>query len=77
MSASGGPARLEGAPESRTTPPRPLDVEAAFPALAAHRRTATRMHPRPGTPTVRDSSVAGPVLWPGAKAPSKHMPAAS
>ncbi|MGW1466703.1 hypothetical protein ACWCPT_20430 [Streptomyces sp. NPDC002308] len=49
---------------SRTTPPRPLDVEAAFPALAAHRRTATRLHPRPGTPTVRDSSVAGPMLWP-------------
>ncbi|WP_328723610.1 hypothetical protein OHT52_04365 [Streptomyces sp. NBC_00247] len=49
---------------SRTTPQRPLDVEAAFPALADHRRTATRLHPRHGTPTVRESSVAGPMLWP-------------
>ncbi|WP_327379537.1 hypothetical protein [Streptomyces sp. NBC_01212] len=49
---------------TRTTPPRPLDVEAVFPALAAHRRTATRLHPRSGSPTVRESSVAGPLLWP-------------
>lgn len=49
---------------SRTTPPRPLDVEALFPGLAAHRRTATRLHPRPGTPAVADSSVGGPLLWP-------------
>ncbi|MFF5375914.1 hypothetical protein [[Kitasatospora] papulosa] len=49
---------------TRTTPPRPLDVGAVFPALAAHRRTATRLHPRPGTPTARESSVAGPLLWP-------------
>ncbi|WUW43799.1 hypothetical protein OG488_01440 [Streptomyces sp. NBC_01460] len=48
----------------RTTPPRPLDVEAAFPALAAHRRTTTRLHPRHGSPGVRESSVAGPLLWP-------------
>ncbi|MER5631349.1 hypothetical protein [Streptomyces nitrosporeus] len=49
---------------TRTTPPRPLDVEAAFPALAAHRRTATRLHPRRGSPTMQESSVAGPLLWP-------------
>ncbi|WP_411079292.1 hypothetical protein [Streptomyces sp. cmx-18-6] len=49
---------------TRTTPPRPLDVEALFPALAAHRRTATRLHPRHGAPGVGDSSVAGPLLWP-------------
>ncbi|MFI8865701.1 hypothetical protein OG810_23700 [Streptomyces sp. NBC_01693] len=49
---------------TRTTPPRPLDVEAAFPALAAHRRTATRLHPRHGSPGVQESSVAGPLLWP-------------
>ncbi|QIJ60743.1 hypothetical protein [Streptomyces sp. JB150] len=48
----------------RTTPPRPLDVEAVFPELTALRRTATRLHPRRGTPTVRDSSVGGPMLWP-------------
>ncbi|WP_206664047.1 hypothetical protein [Thermomonospora catenispora] len=25
---------------------------------------ATRLHPRPGTPTVHDGSVGGPLLWP-------------
>ncbi|MEU8437462.1 hypothetical protein AB0F18_32090 [Streptomyces sp. NPDC029216] len=49
---------------TRTTPPRPLDVEALFPELAAHRGTTTRLHPRPGTPDVSQSSVGGPVLWP-------------
>ncbi|MFF4014114.1 hypothetical protein [Streptomyces sp. NPDC001843] len=48
----------------RTTPPRPADVEAAFPELAGLRRTATRLHPRRGTPTAHDSSVGGPMLWP-------------
>lgn len=48
----------------RTTPPRPVDVEAIVPELAALRRTATRLHPRRGTPTVQDSSVGGPMLWP-------------
>ncbi|WP_405792015.1 hypothetical protein [Streptomyces sp. NBC_01506] len=49
---------------TRTTPPRPLDVEALFPELAAHRGTTTRLHPRPGSPSVSDSSVGGPLLWP-------------
>ncbi|WP_435608424.1 hypothetical protein [Streptomyces sp. C10-9-1] len=49
---------------ARTTPPRPVDVEALFPALAAHRRTATRLHPRQGAPTAEESSIAGPLLWP-------------
>jgi hypothetical protein len=49
---------------SRTTPPRPLDIEALFPELAAHRGTCTRLHPRPGTPTPYESSVGGPLLWP-------------
>ncbi|MFI6489763.1 hypothetical protein [Streptomyces sp. NPDC050564] len=48
----------------RTTPPRPLDAEALFPGLDAHRRTTTRLHPRPGKPSVADSSVGGPLLWP-------------
>lgn len=48
----------------RTTPPRPLDIEALFPELAAHRGTITRLHPRPGKPEVSASSVGGPVLWP-------------
>ncbi|MFJ9686214.1 hypothetical protein ACIRRX_11050 [Streptomyces bacillaris] len=49
---------------SRTTPPRPLDTEALFPELAAHRGTTTRLHPRPGRPEATDSSVGGPLLWP-------------
>ncbi|WKD34545.1 hypothetical protein [Streptomyces xanthophaeus] len=49
---------------TRTTPPRPLDVESLFPGLAAHRRTATRLHPRPGRPGPHDSHVGGPLLWP-------------
>lgn len=48
---------------TRTTPPRP-DVVAAVPELAAYARTATRLHPRPGSPGVGDSSVGGPLLWP-------------
>ncbi|MFE1443243.1 hypothetical protein [Streptomyces sp. NPDC058739] len=34
-----------------TTPPRPFDVTALFPQLAPLARTATRLHPRPGSPT--------------------------
>jgi hypothetical protein len=49
---------------SRTTPPRPLDVEALFPELATYRGTTTRLHPRPGRPEVTASSVGGPLLWP-------------
>lgn len=49
---------------SRTTPPRPLDVETMFPELSGYRRSATRLHPRPGNPGASDSSVGGPLLWP-------------
>lgn len=48
----------------RTTPERPVDLTALFPGLAEYARTATRLHPRAGAPTVRDSSVGGPLLWP-------------
>lgn len=48
----------------RTTPPRPLDITELFPELREHSATATRLHPRPGTPTAADSSVGGPLLWP-------------
>ncbi|MES5816342.1 hypothetical protein [Streptomyces sp. RG80] len=48
----------------RSTPPRPLDVAAHFPELAPLARTAVRLHPRPGFPTARDSSIGGPLLWP-------------
>ncbi|GFE27566.1 hypothetical protein Sliba_80190 [Streptomyces nigrescens] len=47
-----------------TIPPRPFDITALFPQLAPLARTATRLHPRPGSPTVHDSSVCGPLLWP-------------
>ncbi|WP_433730045.1 hypothetical protein ACQP0C_02155 [Nocardia sp. CA-129566] len=52
---------------TRTTPPRPVDVAAVFPALAPLARTATRLHPRPGNPSPQDSSVGGPLLWPASK----------
>ncbi|MFC5006214.1 hypothetical protein ACFPIJ_51400 [Dactylosporangium cerinum] len=48
----------------RTTPARPVDLAAAFPALREHTAVTTRLHPRPGAPTVIDSSVGGPLLWP-------------
>ncbi|MFF7656699.1 hypothetical protein ACFZCY_44015 [Streptomyces sp. NPDC007983] len=49
---------------SRTTPPRPFDVTTLFPQLAPMARTATRLHPRSGSPSRHDSSVGGPLLWP-------------
>ncbi|MFF0558864.1 hypothetical protein [Streptomyces sp. NPDC004266] len=49
---------------TRTTPPRPVDVEDVFPALSAHRRTATRLHPRQGVAKAGESSLAGPLSWP-------------
>src|ERR1700758_3940565 len=49
---------------TRTTPPRPGDVAAVLPQLAPLARTATRLHPRPGSPSARDSSVGGPLPWP-------------
>ena len=56
--------RLVSRPGARTTPPRPIDVEARFPELAAYRRDAVRLHPRRGKPGAQDSSVGGPMLWP-------------
>ncbi|MGW4852023.1 hypothetical protein ACWEPZ_12440 [Streptomyces sp. NPDC004288] len=49
---------------TRTTPARPVAVEALFPELAAYRGRTTRLHPRPGRPGCRDSHVGGPLLWP-------------
>ncbi|MCB5168864.1 hypothetical protein LG634_29100 [Streptomyces bambusae] len=49
---------------ARTTPPRPFDASADLPPLAPLARTATRLHPRAGAPSTRDSSVGGPLLWP-------------
>src|SRR5690349_19737523 len=53
---------------TRTTPPRPVDILELFPELAEHCATSTRLHPRPGVPTVSDSSVGGPLLWPADEA---------
>lgn len=47
-----------------TTPPRPYDVLALFPELAAFAKPAVRLHPRPGAPGAEESSVGGPLLWP-------------
>ncbi|MEV6192805.1 hypothetical protein AB0M19_10385 [Streptomyces sp. NPDC051920] len=49
---------------SRTTPPRPVDIASIFPELAPLARQAVRLHPRTGLPSVHDSSVGGPLLWP-------------
>lgn len=49
---------------TRTTPPRPLDVITLFPQLTPLARTATRLHPVPASPSSRNSSVGGPLLWP-------------
>ncbi|GAB1822880.1 YwqG family protein [Herbidospora sp. RD11066] len=47
-----------------TTPPPPVDVAALFPELAGQSKTTVRLHPRRGTPSVTDSSMGGPLLWP-------------
>jgi hypothetical protein len=49
---------------TRITPPRAVDIEVEFPELSDHRRTCTRLHPRPGTPSPYESSVGGPFQWP-------------
>jgi len=44
-----------------------VDVAALFPELLDHSRPATRLHPRPGTPSIEDSSIGGQLLWPAAE----------
>jgi hypothetical protein len=46
------------------TPPFAPEILAEFPELTALGRTATRLHPRRGTPGVGDSHVGGPLAWP-------------
>ncbi|MFD7587069.1 hypothetical protein ACFV84_16835 [Kitasatospora sp. NPDC059811] len=41
-----------------------MDIAAAFPELVPLARQTARLHPRLGEPTVHDSSVGGPLLWP-------------
>jgi len=47
-----------------TTPAPPIDAAVEFPELARYARTTTRLHPRRGEPSVHDSSLGGPLLWP-------------
>ncbi|WP_326560096.1 hypothetical protein [Micromonospora sp. NBC_01796] len=47
-----------------TSPVPPLDLRSLFPGIEAFGRTATRLHPRAGTPGLSDSHVAGMLLWP-------------
>jgi hypothetical protein len=47
-----------------TTPPRPYHLLEDFPELAALSKVAVRLHPRPGSPTAKQSSIGGPLLWP-------------
>lgn len=46
------------------TPAPLIDLAAEFPELAPYARTTTRLHPRRGEPSVHDSSLGGPLLWP-------------
>jgi hypothetical protein len=41
-----------------------IDVTALFPGIEAYARTATRLHPRRGTPDPTGSHVGAPPLWP-------------
>lgn len=45
-----------------------MDITVLFPELREYSSTATRLHPRPGTPTTAESSVGGPLLWPAEEA---------
>ncbi|GAA1693336.1 hypothetical protein GCM10009830_46450 [Glycomyces endophyticus] len=53
---------------TRTTPPRPYDLPALFPALEQYAQAAVRLHPRRGEPTAVESSIGGPLLWPAKEA---------
>ncbi|RAY11225.1 hypothetical protein DPM19_31195 [Actinomadura craniellae] len=41
-----------------------MDVAREVPGMGAYARTVVRLHPRPGSPGVRDSHIGGPFLWP-------------
>ncbi|KDN21559.1 hypothetical protein [Amycolatopsis rifamycinica] len=42
----------------------PTDNGREIPGIAEFARTATRLHPRSGAPTARDSHIGGPLWWP-------------
>jgi hypothetical protein len=46
------------------TPPPASDIETVFPQLRGYARETTVLHPIPGEPGSRDSSIGGPLWWP-------------
>jgi hypothetical protein len=46
------------------TPPPASDIETVFPQLRGYARGTTLLHPTPGEPGIRDSSIGGPLWWP-------------
>jgi hypothetical protein len=54
-------------PVTLTSPPRTVDVTAAFPELAGRDREAVRLHPRRGDPPATASSLGGTPWWPGSE----------
>lgn len=59
---------------TRTTPERPLDIEEVIPELVGYRGIAIRLHPRPGAPDPKESSVGGPFLWPAGESRGPSAP---
>ena len=51
-----------------TTPGARAALLSEFPELTGYGQAAVRLHPRPGSPGVRESSVGGPLLWPADEA---------
>jgi uncharacterized protein (TIGR02996 family) len=47
-----------------TTPPPPVDVEQAIPALRGRGKTTVRLHPRRGIGPIDASKIGGVFLWP-------------
>jgi hypothetical protein len=47
-----------------TTANPPVDITQVLPELSAYARTTVRLHPRPGKPSMHDSHIGGPLMWP-------------
>lgn len=56
--------------ETGWTPPRTVDLEAVWPWIKPHRRTAIRLHPEPGAHPLPPaaSKIGGAFLWPSNEA---------
>lgn len=51
-----------------TTMSSPVDVRSHLPLIAETAVETVRLHPRPGMPDARSSSLGGPLLWPADEA---------